>query len=166
MREKTQYIKLLSSHYRLLFFIFRKEVITLANWYCKVEGIIKKLEKLQDLDTSQVLQEVAQEGKNVVQANTANAGFPESSQATGVYNKGKNTIDVGFSGNWENYRALWVHNFGYRVHYQGFDGKTHFTGKTYTLHVGCWDEIRNISIERLAPVLKARMKKYIDQQIK
>lgn len=141
----------------------------MASWYCKVEGldeVMRKLEKLQDLNTSQVLQEVAQEGKTVVQTETASAGFPQSSQETGIYNKGKNTIDVGFSGNFEGYKPLWVHNFGYRIHYQGFDGKTHYTGKSYVLHVGCWNEIRSISIEKLAPVLKARMKRYIDQQIK
>lgn len=141
----------------------------MSNFYCKVEGldeVLKKLEKLQDLDASQVIQDIAEEGKNVVQSETSSKGFPESSQETGIYHKGKNTVSVGFSGNWENYRALWVHNFGYRIHYQGRDGKTHYNGKNYTLHVGCWDEIRSVSIEKLAPILKARMKRYIDSQIK
>ena len=141
----------------------------MSNFYCKVEGldeVMRKLEKLLDLDASQVLQDIAKEGQAVVKSETAAAGFPESSKETGIYNKGKNSIDVGFSGNWENYRALWVHNFGYRIHYQGRDGKTHFTGRTYTLHVGVFDEIRSISIQKLAPVLKARMKRYIDSQIK
>lgn len=141
----------------------------MSNFYCKVEGldeVMRKLEKLQDLDASQVLQDIANEGKNVVQAETANAGFPESSQETGIYNKGKNSVDVGFSGNFEGYKPLWYHHFGYRIHYQGRDGKTHFNGKTYTLKVGCWDEIRSISIEKLAPKLKQRMKRYIDSQIK
>ena len=141
----------------------------MSNFYCKVEGldeVMKKLDKLKDLNASQVIQEIAEEGKNIVQAETANAGFPESSQETGIYHKGKNTVSVGFSGNFEGYKPLWFHNFGYRIHYQGRDGKTHFNGKTYTLHVGCWDNIRSISIQQLAPVLKARMKRYIDSTLK
>lgn len=141
----------------------------MSNFYCKVEGldeIMRKLEKLQDLDASQVLQDIAKEGKNVVQAETASAGFPQSSQETGIYNKGKNSIDVGFSNNFEVWKPLWFHHWSYRIHYQGRDGKTHYTGKTYTLHVGVFDEIRSISIQKLAPVLKARMKRYIDSQIK
>lgn len=141
----------------------------MSNFYCKVEGldeVLRKLEKLQDLDAQQVINDIAKEGKNVVQAETAAKGFPESSTETGIYHKGKNSVDVGFSGNFEGYKPLWYHNFGYRIHYQGRDGKTHFNGKTYVLHVGCWDEIRSVSIEKLAPVLKARMKRYIDSQIK
>lgn len=141
----------------------------MANWYCKVEGldeVMRKLEKLQDLDAQQVLGEIANEGKNVVQAETASKGFPESSQETGIYHKGKNTVSVGFSGNFEGYKPLWFNHWGYRIHYQGRDGKTHYTGKNYVLHVGCWDEIRSISIEKLAPILKAKMKRYIDSQIK
>ena len=141
----------------------------MSNFYCKVEGldeVLKKLEKLQDLDAQQVLEDIAKEGKNVVQANTASAGFPESSQETGIYHKGKNTVSVGFSGNFEGYKPLWYHHFGYRIHYRGWDGKTHFNGKTYTLHVGCWDNIRSISIETLTPILKSRMKRYIDSQLK
>ena len=141
----------------------------MSNFYCKVEGldeVLKKLEKLQDLDAQQVINDIAREGQTVVQANTASAGFPESSQETGIYHKGKNTVSVGFSGNFEGYKPLWFHNFGYRIHYKGRDGKTHFNGKTYTLHVGCWDEIRSISIEKLAPILKRRMQKYLEQQLK
>ena len=141
----------------------------MSNFYCKVEGldeVMRKLEKLQDLDASQVLQDIAQEGKNVVQAETAAQGFPESSAETGIYHNGKNSVDVGFSGNFEGYKPLWYHNFGYRIHYTSRDGKLRFTGKTYTLHVGCWNEIRSISIEKLAPLLKAKMKRYIDSQIK
>lgn len=141
----------------------------MSNFYCKVEGldeVMRKLEKLQDLDASTVLNDIANEGKNVVQTNTANAGFPESSAETGIYHKGKNTVSVGFSGNFEGYKPLWFNNFGFRIHYQGRDGKTHYTGKNYVLHVGCWDEIRSISIQQLAPVLKTRMQRYIDSQIK
>lgn len=141
----------------------------MSNFYCKVEGldeVLKKLEKLQDLDAQQVLEDIAREGQSVVRSETASAGFPESSQETGIYHKGKNTVSVGFSGNFEGYKPLWYHHFGYRIHYRGWDGKTHFTGKTYTLKVGCWDEIRSISIEQLAPILKARMKRYIDSQLK
>lgn len=141
----------------------------MSNFYCKVEGldeVMRKLEKLQDLDAQQVINDIANEGKNVVQTNTASAGFPESSQETGIYNKGKNTVEVGFSDNFEVWKPLWYNNFGFRIHYQGRDGKTHFNGKTYTLHVGVFDEIRAISIQKLAPILKARMKRYIDSQIK
>lgn len=141
----------------------------MSNFYCKVEGldeVLRKLEKLQDLDASQVLQDIANEGKNVVQTETAAKGFPESSTETGIYHKGKNTVEVGFSDNFEVWKPLWFHHWSYRIHYQGRDGKTHFNGKTYVLHVGCWDEIRSVSIEKLAPVLKARMKRYIDSQIK
>lgn len=143
----------------------------MSNFYCKVEGldeVMQKLLKLQDLDARAVLRDIAEEGRKVVQAETAKAGFPESSQETGIYHarKSKNSIAVGFSENFEGYKPLWFHNFGYRIHYKGRDGKTHFNGKTYTLHVGCWDEIRSISIEQLAPVLKARVKRYLDSQLK
>lgn len=141
----------------------------MANWYCQLEGldeVIRKLEKLQDLDASQVINDIANEGKNIVQTETASAGFPQSSTETGIYHKGKNRVEVGFSDNFEVWKPLWFHHWSYRIHYQGRDGKTHYTGKNYVLHAGCWDNIRSISIQQLAPVLKARMKRYIDSQIK
>lgn len=140
----------------------------MANWYCEIDGleeVMQKIQKLQDLDAQQVLQDIAEEGKNVVQAETASAGFPQSSQETGIYNPTKNRIEVGFSDNFEAWKPLWYHHWSYRIHYKGRDGKTHFVGRNYVLHAGCWDNIRSIAIQQLAPILKSKMKRYIDQQL-
>lgn len=139
-----------------------------SGWYAEIEGldeVMQKIQKLQDMDAQQVLQDIAEEGKRVVQAETANAGFPESSKETGIYNPSKNRIDVGFSGNFDGYRALWFSHWGYRIHWTR-GNRTYFNGKTYTLKIGCWDNIRSISIQQLAPVLKARMQRYLDSQLK
>lgn len=134
-----------------------------SGWYAEIEGLqdlITKLSRLENLKVDDVLETVAEEGTRSLQANTASAGFPKSSQSVDIHKKqyGGKGVSIGYEGDFNSWRELYFHNFGYDLYYFGKK-----TGKHITCHVGVWDEIKHLTIQEIQPVLEKRIKQRIHE---
>ena len=134
-----------------------------SGWYADIEGLqdlISKLTRLENLKVDDVLETVAEEGTQVLQANTASAGFPKSSQSADIHKKqyGGKGVAIGYEGDFDSWKELYFHHLGYQLYYFG-----HKTNKHITCHVGVFDEIRHLTIQELQPVLEKRLKQRIHE---
>ena len=137
---------------------------TLASgWYAEIEGLqdlISKLSRLENLKVDDVLEATAEEGTRSLQANTASAGFPKSSQSVDIHKNqyGGKGVSIGYEGNFDAWKELYFHHYGYQLYYFG-----HKTNKHITCHVGVFDEIKHLTIQEIQPVLEKRLKQRIHE---
>lgn len=136
-----------------------------SGWYAEIEGLqdlITKLTKLEQLNVQDVLDTTAEEGTKILQANTASAGFPKSSQSVDIheskYTKSGKSVSIGYKGDFDNWKELYYHHHGYQLYYFG-----HKTNKHITCHVGVFDEIRHLTVQQIQPVLEKRVKQRIHE---
>ena len=134
-----------------------------SGWYADIEGLqdlISKLTRLENLKVDDVLETVAEEGTQVLQANTASAGFPKSSQSADIHKKqyGGKGVAIGYEGDFDSWKELYFHHHGYQLYYFG-----HKTNKHITCHVVVFDEIIHMTIQELQPVLEKRLKQRIHE---
>ncbi len=133
------------------------------SFYCELNGLdsaLKKISKIQNMDGSKPLQEIAEEASQSLKANTASAGFVKSSQSCKVVAKKGKYLDVGYSSDFNAWKELWYQHWGYA---QWAWGRP--TGYKTTVHVGVFDEIRHMTIQEVKPVLERRVQQYLRQII-
>lgn len=131
----------------------------MSSFYCELEGldrVMNKLNKIQNMDTSTVLNTIADESTKTLRSNTSSGGFPKSSQSCKVVNKGNKYMEIGYKGSFDNWKELYFHNFGYMQYYYGRP-----LGYKTVVHVGCWDNIKHMTIEQVRPVLERRVREYL-----
>lgn len=132
-------------------------------WYAEIEGLqdlITKLSRLENLKVDDVLETVAEEGTRSLQVNTASAGFAKSSQSVDIHKNqyGGKGVSIGYEGDFDNWKELYFHTYGYQLYYFG-----HKTNKHITCHVGVWDEIKHLTIQEIQPILEKRVKQRIHE---
>ena len=134
-----------------------------SGWYAEIEGLqdlISKLSRLEHMKVDDVLETVAEEGTRSLQANTASAGFVKSSQSVDIHKNqfGGKGVSIGYEGDFDAWKELYYHNFGYDLVYMG--KKTH---KHITCHVGVWNDIKHLTIQEIQPILEKRIKQRIHE---